>query len=164
METSGRVSHWAGVLTCQLGSSSVWLGSSDSSSSCLILATRPRIESAPLSNWSAFESSNSVSLALTSRIIASFSIVLVLGSLTTGEQLRVGAQSGLGPSPGWGPVRVGAHMGPYGPIWAHMGPCGPIWAHMGPPGQVLEKASTFRQLSVETFGPISHDSDPKMVF
>ena len=26
---------------------------------------------------------------------------------------RVGAQSGLGPSPGWGPVRVGAHMGPY---------------------------------------------------
>ena len=27
------------------------------------------------------------------------------------------------PSPGWGPVRVGAHMGPYG-------------AHMGPPGQV----------------------------
>ena len=116
VETSGRVSHWAGVLTCQLGSSSVWLGSSDSSSSCLILATRPRIESAPLSNWSAFESSNSVSLALTSRIIASFSIVLVLGSLTTGEQLRVGAQSGLGPGPGWGPVRVGAHMGPYGPL------------------------------------------------
>ena len=29
---------------------------------------------------------------------------------------------GLGPSPGWGPVRVGAHMGPYGPLWAHMGP------------------------------------------
>ena len=29
---------------------------------------------------------------------------------------------GLGPSPGWGPVRVGAHMGPYGPIWAHKGP------------------------------------------
>ena len=107
VETSGRVSHWAGVLTCQLGSSSVWPGSSDSSSSCLILATRPRIESAPLSNWSAFESSNSVSLALTSRIIASFSIVLVLGSLTTGEQLRVGAQSGLGPGPGWGP---------YGPL------------------------------------------------
>ena len=24
---------------------------------------------------------------------------------------------GLGPSPGWGPVRVGAHMGPYGLIW-----------------------------------------------
>ena len=23
---------------------------------------------------------------------------------------------GLGPSPGWGPVRVGAHMGPYGPL------------------------------------------------
>ena len=24
-----------------------------------------------------------------------------------------GFQSGLGPSPGWGPFRVGAHMGPY---------------------------------------------------
>ena len=52
------------------------------------------------------------------------------------------ARAGLGPSPGWGPVRVGAHMGPYGPIytpiWAHVGPYGPIWALMGPPGQVLE--------------------------
>ena len=28
----------------------------------------------------------------------------------------VGAQSGLRPGPGWGPVRVGAHMGPYGPL------------------------------------------------
>ena len=34
----------------------------------------------------------------------------------------VGAQSGLGPCPGWGPVRVGAHMGPYGPLWDLMGP------------------------------------------
>ena len=42
---------------------------------------------------------------------------------------RVGAQSGLGPGPGWGP---------YGPIWALMGPYGPIWTLMGPPGQVLE--------------------------
>ena len=32
---------------------------------------------------------------------------------------RVGAQSGLGPGPDWGPY-------------------GPIWALMGPPGQVLE--------------------------
>ena len=32
------------------------------------------------------------------------------------------------PGPGWGPGRVGAHMGPYGPLWAHM----------GLPGQVLE--------------------------
>ena len=55
------------------------------------------------------------------------------------------ARAGLGPSPGWDPVRVGAHMGPYGPIygpiWALMGPYmrpyGPIWALMGPPGQVL---------------------------
>ena len=42
------------------------------------------------------------------------------------------------PGPGWGPVRVGAHMGPlwgpYGAIWAHVVPYG---AHMGPPGQVL---------------------------
>ena len=58
---------------------------------------------------------------------------------------RVGAQSGLGPGPGWGPY-------------------GPMWALMGPPGQVLEKASTFRQLSVETFGPISHASGPKLAF
>ena len=47
---------------------------------------------------------------------------------------RVGAQSGLGPGPGWGP---------YGPIY------GPIWALMGPPGQVLEDyvrfPSTFRR-------------------
>ena len=35
----------------------------------------------------------------------------------------------MGPSPGWGPY-------------------GPMWALMGPPGQVLEKASTFRQISV----------------
>ena len=57
-------------------------------------------------------------------------------------------RAGLGPSPGWGPVRVGAHMGPYGPlwahIWAHMVPYGPIWAHLGPPGQVLDS----RKLSV----------------
>ena len=26
------------------------------------------------------------------------------------------ARAGLGPSPGWGPVRVGAHMGPCGPL------------------------------------------------
>ena len=49
--------------------------------------------------------------------------------------------------PGWGPVRVGAHMGPYGliygPIWALMGPYGPMWALMGPPGQVLEDCINF---------------------
>ena len=32
--------------------------------------------------------------------------------------VQMDTQSGLGPSPGRGPVRVGAHMGPYGPIWA----------------------------------------------
>ena len=26
------------------------------------------------------------------------------------------------------PVRVGAHMGPYGPLWAHEGPYGPDFA------------------------------------
>ena len=31
----------------------------------------------------------------------------------------VGAQSGLGPGPGWGPY------GPIGPLWAHKGPYGP---------------------------------------
>ena len=55
--------------------------------------------------------------------------------------------------PGWGPVRVGALSG-----------LGPIWALMGPPGQVLEKASTFRQLSVRQFGQISHVSGPKLNF
>ena len=35
---------------------------------------------------------------------------------------RVGAQSGLGPGPGWGPY------GPIGPLWAHKGPYGPIRA------------------------------------
>ena len=79
------------------------------------------------------------------------------------------AWCGLGPGPGWGPVRVGArsglepiwaHMGPYGPIWALMGPYGPIWALMGPPGQVLEDYVNFRK----TFGQISHVSGPKIVF
>ena len=44
-----------------------------------------------------------------------------------------GAGPGLGPSPGWGPVRVGAHLGPWGPY----GPIEPLWAHgalMGPYG------------------------------
>ena len=36
--------------------------------------------------------------------------------------VRVGAQSGLGPGPGWGPY------GPIGPLWAHKGPYGPIRA------------------------------------
>ena len=44
------------------------------------------------------------------------------------------ARAGLGPSPGWGPVRVGAHMAH---IWVH------IWALMGPPGQVLEDYVNF---------------------
>ena len=39
-----------------------------------------------------------------------------------------------GPCPGWGPVRVGAHMGPYGLLWALMGPYEPLWALMGPYG------------------------------
>ena len=57
------------------------------------------------------------------------------------QRSDAGAQSGLGPRPGWGPVRVGAHilahMGSYGPIY------GPIWALMGPPGQVLEDYVNF---------------------
>ena len=49
-------------------------------------------------------------------------------------------RAGLEPSPGWGPVRVGAHMGAYGPIygpiWALVGLCGPLWAHVGPYGPI----------------------------
>ena len=46
---------------------------------------------------------------------------------TSGHEARarVGAQSGLGPSPGWGPD------GPIGPLWAHralMGPYVPNFA------------------------------------
>ena len=56
---------------------------------------------------------------------------------------------GLGPSPGWGPVRVGAHMGPYGPIygpiWAHVGPYGSSWTGLG---DSVNFPSTFRKLSV----------------
>ena len=51
---------------------------------------------------------------------------------------------GLGPSPGWGPVRVGAHMGPYGPIW------------------VLLDRSGHDQ--IRTFGRIWYVSGPEMVF
>ena len=35
--------------------------------------------------------------------------------------IPLGARAGLGPSPGWGPVRVGAHMGPYGSSWTGLG-------------------------------------------
>ena len=55
---------------------------------------------------------------------------------------------------------LGAQSG-LGPIWALMGP------YMGLPGQVLEVLEDsvyFRELSVETFGQISHVSDPKLVF
>ena len=30
-------------------------------------------------------------------------------------------RAGLGPSPGWGPVQVGAHIGPYGTSWIGLG-------------------------------------------
>ena len=72
--------------------------------------------------------------------------------------IRDRSNTGLGPSPGWGPVRVGAHMGPYGPIY------GPIWALMGPPGQVLEDYVNFPLTFRQTFGQISHVSDPKPSF
>ena len=47
-----------------------------------------------------------------------------------------------GPSAGWGPVRVGAHMGPYGPMWAHMGPYGSSWTGLG---EGVNFPSTFRR-------------------
>ena len=37
------------------------------------------------------------------------------------EDTRASGKPGLGPSPGWGPVRVGAHMGPYGSSWTGLG-------------------------------------------
>ncbi len=43
-------------------------------------------------------------------------------NMAGGARARVGAQSGLGPGPGWGPY------GPIGPLWAHKGPYGPIRA------------------------------------
>ena len=49
-------------------------------------------------------------------------------------------------SPGWGPVRVGAHMGPYGPLWAHVGPYGSSWTGLGRSGHVR----------FPTFGRILH--------
>ena len=53
----------------------------------------------------------------------------------------------------WGPVRVGAHMGPYGPlwvhIWAHMGPymspCGPFWVLLDRSWDSVNFPSTFRK-------------------
>ena len=56
---------------------------------------------------------------------------------------RVGAQSGLGPGPGWGPYGpIWALMGLYGPIWAHVGPYGPVWAHMDPAWALEERESS----------------------
>merc|ERR1712078_459466 len=52
--------------------------------------------------------------------------LLEIPSTALKRPLRVGAQSGLGPGPGWGPY------GPIGPLWAHKGPYGPIRALMGP--------------------------------
>ena len=53
-----------------------------------------------------------------------------------GAGARVGAQSGLGPGPGWGPygpiwALMGPYMGPYGPSWALMGPYGSSWIGLG---------------------------------
>ena len=72
-----------------------------------------------------------------------------------------GARPGLRPGPGWGPVRVGAHMGPYGPIWALMGPYGPIWGHMGPIWVLLDRSGHDQ---IRTFGRIWYVSGPEMVF
>ena len=48
----------------------------------------------------------------------------------------------------FGPVRVGAHMGPYGPLWAHVGPYGPIRVHKGPYGPLwTHKTLIFYQKS-----------------
>ena len=62
---------------------------------------------------------------------------------------RVGAQSGLGPGPGWRPS---------GPLWAH------IWAHMGPYGPIWVLLDRSGHDQITTFGPISHASVPKLSF
>ena len=45
-------------------------------------------------------------------------------------------------------VRVGAHMGLYGPLWAHMGPYGTSWIGLGRlrklSVRLLEEFRTFR--------------------
>ena len=76
----------------------------------------------------------------------------------TSSMFGVVARAGLGPSPGWGPVRVGALMGPY------MGPYGPLWVLLDRSWRSCKIPYTFRKLSVETFGQISHVSGPKLVF
>ena len=57
-----------------------------------------------------------------------------------------------------GPGRVGAHMGPYGPIygpiWPLMGPYRSSWTGLGRPGHVR----------FPTVGRISHVSGPKLGF
>ena len=59
-----------------------------------------------------------------------------------GRPPKAAAPLFLGPSPGWGPVRVGAHMDPYGPLWAHMGPYGSSWTGLG---KSVNFPSTFRR-------------------
>ena len=89
---------------------------------------------------------------------------LLIDSLAAPDKPPCRKRHIAGPSPGWGPVRVGArsglgpiwalmgpYMGPYGPIWAHVGPYGPIWALMGPYGPSwtgLGGLGRFRQISV----------------
>ena len=65
---------------------------------------------------------------------------------TKSKLFRILRGAGPGPCGRVGPVRVGVHMGPYGPIyvpiwaliwahvWVHMGPYGTIWALVGPYG------------------------------
>ena len=45
----------------------------------------------------------------------------IISGEVAGSAAGVWARAGLGPSPGWGPVRVGAHMGPYGSSWTGLG-------------------------------------------
>jgi hypothetical protein len=63
--------------------------------------------------------------SLISVIVESVGAQSGLGPCPGWGPVRVGALSGLGPSPGWGPVRVGAH------IWAQMGPYGSSWTGLG---------------------------------
>ena len=82
--------------------------------------------------------------------IFSFSLLSLLRQPQHGLG-RVGAQSGLGPGPGWGP---------YGPIWALMGPYvdpyGSSWTGLG---EGVNFPSTFRKtiwINLARFGSKTH--------
>ena len=84
------------------------------------------------------------------RFLAEIRLRTLIKSSQKASSRPISCKFRRGLSPGWGPLRVGAHMGSYGPIygpiWAfmgpYMGPYGPIWV-------LLDRSWKFRQLSVQ---------------